>query len=208
MAKSVYAQLRNDIVTGKRPPGTPLVESALARHFGVSRTPVREALLQLRQDGLVERSGRAHVVRQRSPEEILEIYEMRILLEGAAARGAARRRTDLDLSRLRRAHADMAALSEQQADDRVAANRAFHKLIWAASHNRTLVDLLERIEMQLLRYPETTLGYPGRWPAVLAEHEALIEAIARQREEEAGELAARHMAAARDIRLEMYASAD
>jgi DNA-binding GntR family transcriptional regulator len=91
----IYQQLREAIVTGVLSADAPLTELSLAAQYKVSRTPVREALRRLEQDGLVERGPRGMKVRGRSPEEILEIYEVRITLEGAAARAAAERRTEL-----------------------------------------------------------------------------------------------------------------
>src|SRR3954469_2885334 len=104
---TVYQRLYGDVVAGEWD-GAPLVELALAEHYGTSRTPVREALRRLEQDGLVERGDRGMRVRTRSPEERLEIYEVRIPLEATAAAAAAERRTDLDLMRIRRAEAQMA----------------------------------------------------------------------------------------------------
>lgn len=97
---TIYRQLRAQIVDGTLVPGTPLVEGALATAFGVSRSPIRDALSQLHYEGLLERHGRAMRVRVLMAEDILEIYEVRIALERAAARAAAERRTELDLGRL------------------------------------------------------------------------------------------------------------
>ncbi|MGH8994813.1 MAG: GntR family transcriptional regulator [Acidimicrobiales bacterium] len=204
MPTSVYDQLRRDILSGERPPGSALVETALADHYGVSRTPIREALSQLRQNGLVERNGRGLAVRKQSPEEILEIYEVRIPLEELAARSAAARRTEFDLARLARVHRDMQELETDDRAARATVNRAFHRQIWIAGHNRTLIDLLERINDQLHRHPESPLGFPGRWEQVLLDHEELIAAIDDQQPDLAGELAAHHMKAGRNIRLQMY----
>ncbi|MDA8290817.1 MAG: GntR family transcriptional regulator [Actinomycetota bacterium] len=206
MARSVYEELREAIVSGALPPGSPLVETALAGQYGISRTPVREALLKLRQDGLVEPSGRGLAVSRRSPEEILEIYEMRVLLEEYAARSAAAHRTELDLSRLVNAQRVLAETADSDTAARVRANAEFHEQIWASSHNRTLCDLLDRINVQLRRYPETTLTYPGRWEAVLAEHDELIRAIREGRPDDAAKVAWSHMSAARDVRLKMYSA--
>src|SRR5437016_3803193 len=82
---SPYEQLVRAITSGDLPPGSPLIEVALAERFGVSRTPVREALTRLEQDGLVARGDLGLVVREITPEEILDIYDVRIVLEGRAA---------------------------------------------------------------------------------------------------------------------------
>lgn len=206
MSASVYDELRLDIVSGRRAPGSALVETALADEYGVSRTPVREALLQLRQDGLVERNGRGLIVRGQSPEEILEIYQVRVPLEELAARLAASWRTDLDLVRLTRAHQEMVDLTDPDPTEQSTTNRAFHRQIWLASHNRTLIDMLERINDQLHRSPDSPLRFPGRWAQVLRDHEELLVAIAEQRPDEAGAIASRHMTEGRNIRLQMYSS--
>ena len=201
----VFQRLHDDVVSGMLDPGEPLVEASLARRYGVSRTPVREALNRLEHDGLIERGHRSLRVRTRTPTEILEIYEVRITLEGLAAQQAAQHRTDWDLHRLRRAHDAMASLAPDAAPDaRAASNRAYHEVVWAAGHNATLVDLLHRLHDHLRRYPETTLSAAGRWDDVLAEHRELNELVAARDDGGARDLAQRHMQAARDIRLLMF----
>lgn len=208
MALRVYEQLRETIVNGHYPAGELLVETALAAQFSVSRTPIREALRRLEQDGLVERGSRGMNVRSRSPEEILEIYEVRVTLEAAAARAAAARRTPLDLARLDQIHQAMLDASTDDPDQLASTNRRFHEIVWSMSHNATLIDLLTRLHAHLIRYRETTLSYPDRWDAVLSEHHELIEAIKAGDRERAGEIAEAHMVAARNTRLMMYADID
>lgn len=208
MPSGVYERLRDDIVTGKFNAGDPLVETALASLYGVSRTPIREALRRLEQDGLVERGSRGMQVRSRSPEEILEIYEVRIILEAAAARAAAERRTTLDLMRLEQLHAAMLETSPNDAAAIAEHNRRFHEELWHASHNSTLVDLLTRLGAHLVRFRETTLTYSGRWKVVLEDHSALLEAIKAGDGDRAAEISTEHMIGARDTRLRMYAAAE
>jgi DNA-binding GntR family transcriptional regulator len=200
----VYERLREEIVSGRLASGAPLVEAAVAAHYGTSRTPVREALRRLEQDGLVERGDRGLRVRTRGPEEILEIYEVRILLEAAAARDAAERGGRLDLMRIGHARDAMAAADPADRDAMVATNRAFHEEIWASSHNGTLVDLLTRLNSHITRYPATTLTSQGRWAEVLREHAGLVRAIEARDGDAAARIAGDHMAKARDIRLRMY----
>src|SRR5690349_17429224 len=98
---STYEVLKNAILSGELAPGEQLVETSLAKLCKVSRTPIREALRRLEQDGLVYRSDRGLAVRTRSPEEILDIYEVRMMLEATVGRIAAERRTEHDVSMLR-----------------------------------------------------------------------------------------------------------
>src|SRR5262245_61123443 len=156
---SAYEVIKDAILSRRLEPGAPLVESALADMCGVSRTPVREALQRLLQDGLVERSDRGLIVRACSIEEIRDIYETRIVLEGAAARLAADRRTNIDLLQI---HHWVSAMEEIAGNDHAATadnNRSFHVAVWNASHNLPLLDLLTRLSHHLERYPNTTLAH-------------------------------------------------
>ena len=208
MEPNVYERLRESIVHGDYPAGEPLIETTLAAQFSVSRTPIREALRRLEQDGLVERGSRGMHVRSRSPEEILEIYEVRVTLEVAAARAAAERRTPLDLARLEKIHHAMLAASTEDSERLASTNRKFHEIVWSMSHNATLIDLLTRLHAHLIRYHETTLTFQDRWQAVLKEHAQMIEAIKDGDRELAGQIAEKHMVAARNTRLMMYATID
>jgi DNA-binding GntR family transcriptional regulator len=202
---SPYEQLKRDIATGELGPGFPLVEGTLAESFGVSRTPIREALTRLEQDGLVMRTDRGLVVRERSPEEILDIYEVRILLAGLGARLAAQRRSALDLIRLR---TRLGALTQADTADIaviVQANRAFHRSVWKASHNAPVEEIMDRLNHQIsARYPATTLVLPGRLEKTIAEHGELVAAIDAQDAILASSIATRHFQATRDARLQMW----
>jgi DNA-binding GntR family transcriptional regulator len=204
MASAIYDEIRADILSGHFKPGEPLGENAMAARYGTSRTPIREALLRLELEQLLERGARGMQVRTTSPEEILDIYEVRTTLEGAAARTAARRRTELDLLRLKSAHQAMVDLVGPDDRTRADSNRVFHEMVWSASHSPTLFDLLERLNTHLIRYPTTTLAYEDRWATVLEEHSALVAAIEAQDADEAGRIAEHHMSGARDVRLRMY----
>lgn len=200
-----YARIRQAILDGTYEPGAALVESAVAKWCGLSRTPVREALTRLEQDGLVARTDRGMIVRERTPEEILDIYEVRIGLETVAARIAAERATALDRVRLER----LCRLAEEadptNGDELAECNRKFHHGVVRASHNQSLIDVLDRLNMHLMRYPATALQYPGRWEKALVEHRSLVEAIAAGDPDRAAGLASHHFTTARDIRLSLWA---
>lgn len=203
-----YEVLKNAILQGDLAPGQPLVETTLATWCQVSRTPIREALVRLEQDGLVERNERGLVVRKRSPEEILDIYETRIVLEATAGRVAAERRTEHDLRALRRLLDQAEKVAADNTDRQVQINREFHRAASRASHNESLIDLLERLNLHLARYPVTTLAFPGRWENATKEHTALVEAIERRDAAAAHELAQTHFTEARDIRLRLWEETD
>ena len=200
-----YEMLKQAILAGELKAGQPLVETSLAAWCQVSRTPIREALRRLEQDGLIERSDRGLVIRERSPQEILDIYETRIALEATAGRMAAERRRDHDVLLFRR----LIERAKQVPDDNIATivelNRQFHKAVWRASHNDSLFDVLERLNLHLARYPETTLAAPGRWRDACRQHEMLVDAIEKRDADGAYKIAMEHFADARDIRLTLFA---
>jgi DNA-binding GntR family transcriptional regulator len=202
-ADRLYAQLRSEVLNGNYTPGMPLVESAVAEGFGVSRTPVREALRALERDGLLRQQGRHLVVRETTLEEVIEIYDLRIVLEGVAAEWAARSRRETDLLLLEVALENMRVAADVSAFEKATINHAFHDRLWHASHNSTLVDLLGRLEVHTRRYPEPTVSQDGRWAEVLKEHAEIIEAVRAQDSVRAGELSRAHMEAAKDLRISM-----
>jgi DNA-binding GntR family transcriptional regulator len=202
-SRTPYELIRDAIFNGVYEPGAPLIEVALAEQLGVSRTPIREALTRLEQDGLVERGGRGLIVRERSPEEILDIYEARLALETAVVQAAARRHTLLDGVRIENAM-KVCESATPGTEEMVAANDGFHRSIWQASHNDALIRLLEQLRMHLARYPGTTLAYPGRWEEALSEHRAITKAVLQGEEAEAGELSRLHFRHAGDIRVKLW----
>ena len=198
-----YALLRKTIIEGHLPPGQLLREVSLAKSINVSRTPVREALGRLEQDGLVVRNERGIVVRERSPDEILDLYQVRILLEQSAASYAAMRRTTADLLALRRFVSSRLG-DAASTEDVVRRNRDFHHAVWRASHNSASIDLLERLDLHLARYPATTLEYPGRKDSAQKEHEELFAAIEASDPVAAADVARRHFTEARNIRILLW----
>jgi DNA-binding GntR family transcriptional regulator len=193
-----YTRLRKDILNGAFAPGTVLLETALSTKYGVSRTPVREALGRLAQDGLIERSTRGFRIRQRNPEEILEIYEARIALESRSAELAARNRTDIDLARMayvldeRRAETDPAQFGPL--------NNKWHDALRLSAHNATISDLLARLDsLLLLLRPRTFTPQPDDRSA--EEHAAILDAIAGGDQDAAGAAMAGHLCRMRDWRI-------
>jgi DNA-binding GntR family transcriptional regulator len=201
----VYERMRSDIVANRLEVGVSLVEADLAQRYGTSRTPVREALRRLEQDGLLERGRRGLQVRTPTPEEILEIYEVRTDLEALAAALAAERHTELDMARLKAAAAVMESTPTDNQLAMATANQVFHERLCEAAHNATLADVVARLLTHLMRYPSTTLARPGRWKTVLEDHRRLIQLIGDGDAPGARELARAHMREARDLRLRMYA---
>jgi DNA-binding GntR family transcriptional regulator len=187
-------------------PGDRLVESDLARRFGVSRTPIREALQRLETQGLVTRDGRSLIVASLDHGQMAELYVVRGSLEGLAANLAARHATPEEIAVMRAmCEEDRALLGDPRALAR--ANRRFHHQIHLASHNRFLVQQLGLVHRSMALLAETSLAAEGRGPHALAEHEAIVAAI-ESRDPEAAEAALRsHISRAFEVRLTAVARA-
>jgi DNA-binding GntR family transcriptional regulator len=206
-AKQVYRILRAEIRGGVLRPGSPLREVPLAERFGVSRTPVREALRRLEQDRLLVSGDRGMVVRVIDPQEVVQVYDLRVLLEAEAAGQAARDRRAADLVRLEGLLDRDRGLADPDDATRIRTNLEFHGALWQATHNAVLVDLLERLTTHLVHAPHSTLSVGDRWRQALDEHGRILDAVRDREERTARELAAAHMATAREIRLRLLREA-
>jgi DNA-binding GntR family transcriptional regulator len=207
---AAYEEIRDDIVRGAFPPGTRLSEVTLAERYeqhAMSRTPIREALIRLEQDGLIERRGNSAWVRERSPEEVVDICQATAFLEGAIAYCAAERRTETDLARLDAALRQAETMEAATVEDMQSANQVFHDALAKACRNAPLQEVQTRLAWQVARFPSTTLGYPGRWEIVRKEHVAIVDAVRARDPAEAERKAREHMQAAIDVRLILMASA-
>lgn len=203
-AEQLYERIKADLVAGRLTPGQRLSEASLSRQYGVSRSPIREATIRLETEGLMERRGMVVRVRERSPEEIVDIYRARVFLEGALAADAATRHRDLDLLRLEQAVIAEAGIDPADSAATVRANRAVHDALAAAAHNATLADLQQRLTAQVTHLPATTLSFPGRWAHAHDEHRRLLAAIRDRDAETAQRIAEGHLARARDLRLRLF----
>ncbi|WP_162253243.1 GntR family transcriptional regulator [Mycobacterium sp. Root135] len=202
---ALYHQLSEDILHGRLGVNDRLSENALSERYGVSRTPIREALTRLEQDGMIVRQGSMARIRVRTAEEINDIYRARTWLERAIAQDAATRHRETDLLRLRAAWQNEDGLDPTDATplDLMIANRVFHQALAAAAHNAALTDLQARLTLQVAQLPATTLSAPGRWHQAHEQHRQIIELVEQRDELGAGALAELHIAQARDIRLSL-----
>jgi DNA-binding GntR family transcriptional regulator len=206
-----YEALRDAITSGALLPGTRLREAALARHFGISTTPVREALRRLDREGLVRLSpNRGAVVAEFNLREILDLFEVREVLECRAVRRAAGQRVR-DLSR---AEAIMAEAARQIAQpDRVEWNRlevAFHRAVNDLSGNLELAELAERIHRTVqglcVRCMRDPLYGPDKLQLMQSQHQAIVEAVRSGHAREAEARARAHIQQIRDSIAEALAS--
>lgn len=197
---TVYAALRTRLLAGDHPRDASLVPQALSEEFQVSRTPVREALGLLEQDGLLVSTSRGFTIRQRSDEEVLEIFEVRGILESSAAHAAATRCSPIDLARLQEL-ADRA----RQATDPAAKRRffnLFHDCVRDAAHNTTIASLVNTLSAQIkLAAPWKTDESDEGLARSMDEHDAVLEAILAGDGELARTRMLEHLAHDRDNRI-------
>ena len=201
-----YDLILQAIDMGVYRPGARLVESELAERFGVSRTPIREALQRLETQSLLTRDGRSLIVASLNHAQMAELYAVRTELEALAARLAAKHAADEEIRVLREMVAqDHALLGDSDALSR--ANKRFHKQIHLASHNRYLVQQLDLVHRSMALMATTSLAAEGRGDAALEEHSAIIEAIARGDGDAAAEALRTHLSRAFEVRLRAAAEA-
>lgn len=191
----VYDEIKKSVIKGEIPPGSKIIEENIARTLGVSRTPIREALKRLAQEGLVEITPRkgAFVIQlfRRVVKEILEIREA---LEGMAARLAALNMTDDILDKMKKAFEG----SEERIKRRDFSNYSmidvdFHQLLFIASNNQRLTHIINNLydHIQMLRLKSVIL--PGRIERSLNEHMMIIEALEKRDPDLAEKMAREHI---------------
>lgn len=176
----VYEEVRAAIIDLRLQPGEALREAAIAAQLGVSKTPVREALARLEQEGLVDATSfKGAVVSGYSREDLVEIYELRGLLEGAAIRAAAADASDETLARLHDIVARSRRLREAREFETLATLLGeFDDVVYAQVTNSRIAALIENVRAHLARIGKLTEKIPGRVEASVEEHARIVDALA------------------------------
>ena len=197
---AVYLQLRDDIISGALPTGTVLREVELVARFGVSKTPLRDALVRLQKDGFVDIPPyRSAVVTGYSDTDLREIYELRELLEGACARQAALHIGGEELAELEHIAAASAAcvgggeVIQGREEELATLIQQFDLALYAQSRNSRIDEMVGNIRGHVQRIGRLTTGIPGRLAKSVAEHQAIYDAIARRDSATAETLMRRHI---------------
>ena len=171
-------QLEQDIVTGALRPGERLDEQSLAARFGVSRTPIREALMQLATAGLVDlQPRRGAFVASLSLKDVIERFEVMAALEGTCGALAARRITEPERLALLEAHQACAQQAPGDADTYYYVNERFHHVIYDACHNIYLAEQARQLHDRLKPFRRLQLRARSRVATSLTEHQAVVDAI-------------------------------
>lgn len=196
LREQVKEILLERVLSGVYPPGSRLVETRIAQELGVSQAPVREALRDLEQLGLVDSEPfRGCWVRDVSVEDLLEAFPVRSALETLAAGLAAERISDSELDRLAGFIGDMRAAGEPRAES--TADAAFHETIVKAARNRTLLESWQRLQPHARTF--ISLSLPALRDRSLAErHEPILAALRRNDPDAAATAMQQHLADAAD----------
>ncbi len=208
-AEAVRLALEEDIFIGRLLPGAALDEESIAKRFSISRTPVREAMLQLIEAGLVAKQPRqGAVVAKTDVRHMIQMFEVMSELEGVCAKFAARRMSEDEKASL----ADLVARSEAalKIDDQeeyYSLSRTFHLQVIAGTHNEVLIESTNRLGLKLVPYRRFQLSYPGRPQANLRDHVATLRAIVESDPERAHNVFRKHTTIQGDVLAEYIAMA-
>ncbi|QNB48031.1 FCD domain-containing protein [Thermanaerosceptrum fracticalcis] len=205
LGEMVYESLRDAIINQVLKPGERLMETELAEEMGVSRTPVREAIRKLEQEGyvvMIPRKG-AYVAGL-SIKDIHEVFEIRGALESLAAGLAAERATQEEIEEMERNI--VLEASHFESNDlikTIEVDTKFHELIFKASKNDRLLGMISNLREQVQRFRTTTLAVSGRLKFALEEHRRIVEAIAARDVQLAQQMAKDHIESAENALLEV-----
>lgn len=205
LGEMVYESLRDAIINQVLKPGERLMETDLAEEMGVSRTPVREAIRKLEQEGyviMIPRKG-AYVAGL-SIKDIHEVFEIRGALEALAAGLAAERATQEEIEEMER-NIVLEASHFESSDliKTIEVDTKFHELIFKASKNDRLLSMINNLREQVQRFRTTTLAVSGRMKFALEEHRRIVEAIAARDVQLAQQMAKEHIESAENALLEV-----
>ena len=195
-----YQKLRDALRSGALKPGDRIMEVPIAERLSVSRTPVRDAIRRLEGEGLLEHAPRAGlVVASLDRRAVAELYEMREVLEGTAARLFTRHASDVEVGHL----VELVAIEKtlKGGEDLAAHNQRFHVHIYRGAHNRYLEKALRAVNSALWLLGKSQMLLPHRAKSALGEHEELAKAIRRRDADLAEAVARKHVRSAQAERI-------
>ena len=198
LEEQVTSTLEAEILTGTLAAGTALTEQSLSVRLGVSRTPIRAALHTLAEEGLIDLvPNRGAVVVGVTREDLIDIYKIRMRLEGLASALAAERISPEDLATLRES-VELAEfyISRNDAEHLKELDTQFHAIIYRASGNRLLNKTLSELHRNIISYRKMSLSVPGRLERSVGEHREILKAIEAGDAERADSLTCAHVEAA------------
>lgn len=207
IADQVFEQLERDILSGKYSRGELLGELHLSSEMGVSRTPVREAIRRLQQENIVQECGRGVMVLGISREDMLDMYEIRIRLEGPAARRAAENMSDEALRDMKETVELQEFYVSKEGDEYSTKlyelDSRFHELLYQGSGSRMIAEVLCSVHRKMAKYRVASLSRQRRAALSIAEHKEIYLALAARNGDRAEEVAQRHAINAQKSMMDM-----
>ena len=193
--QKVYRVLKESIVKGFLEPGTKLLENRIAEEMQVSRTPVREAMQKLVAEGFVKTTpNQTMAVTEVSPEDVKEVLQIRGVLEGLAARIAAKKINRREIDELENVVAQMSLyVSKENLSSYCRVDDEFHDLILNICGNKWIIQIRDNLGSFIYRFRIKSLSVPGRLKCSLKEHQAIMEALKKRDSVEADRLSQVHM---------------
>lgn len=178
MNEVIYDKLKEKIISGVFEPGQRLIADELANELNVSRMPVREALSRLASTGLVEWIPyKGAVVNKLTAKDFVEIFHIRSVMEGLAARLACDHLSDDDLDEMQKANDTAWAMIDNDTSEFQNINREFHSIVWKASKSSRLQELLSNLYSEASQYRQMTVILPVRFKEICEEHDCILEAL-------------------------------
>ena len=201
IADQIFEQLERDILSGKYARGELLTELRLSEELGVSRTPIREAIRRLEQEHILEEAGRGVTVVGISRQDMLDMYEIRIRIEGLAAEWAAGRISDEELTQIRETLELQRYYTEKggsHSDQIKNLDSQFHELVYRACGSRSLTDTLLGLHKKMTKFRMASVSKQSRALQSVEEHEAILAALSAHDAAAAGTAMTAHVINARD----------
>lgn len=200
----IASVLREEILNGNLKPGQRLNEKELCEKLGVSRTPLREAIRTLEAEGLVEAiPNKGSRVVSFTIDDVEDIYELRIMLEGKATEKSVERLTEENLRELEEIQAELREAVKNEDWYYVdLLNQNFHRMLFSQGSNEHLIKIVSNLNQfgRLIRV--TAFAIPGRSLKVLEEHEEILDAVRQRKAELAKELVSKHLEMAKETLLQ------
>ena len=198
LADSVFERIETDILSGRYKKGETFTESHLSETFGVSRTPIREAIRRLEQENLIKITTKGIEILGIDSNDLADIYEIRARSEGLAAKKCAAAIDDNDLAKLKdivdlQEFYTQKGLSEKIRDT----DSAFHETIYSVCGSPILSSVLSTLHRRIQKYRKLSIQNPERAKSAAAEHRRIYEALAGRNGELAETLTAQHIENAR-----------
>ncbi len=207
IADQIFEQLERDILTGKYQRGEVLSELRLSSELGVSRTPIREAVRRLEQENILKETGRGMVVVGISREDMMDMYEIRLHIEGLAARRAAANISDNQLKQMEETLDLQGFYIDRPEGDSAEQIRdmdsRFHELLYESSGSRAFHETLSALHKKIMKYRSASVSKHSRAIRSLEEHRAIYLALKAHDGDEAEKATLQHLINARDSMTEM-----